>query len=328
MTKKIGVLLINLGTPSDPTPQAIREFLAKFLRDPRVIQIPRLIWWPILYGFILPFRSRKLAKQYKSIWRTEGSPLAVISQTQRTALSVFLHNQYGNHIHVELGMAYSDPSITRALQKFEALEISKWIVLPLYPQNSATTIGTSIDTVMQFLKKQRSIPELHFISGYSEFPAYIAALKNSVQKQWEKYNKGEILLISFHGLPERNIKLGDPYLLDCEKTAAQLSAALQLKTNAWEIVFQSRFGRAKWIQPYLEPRLVELATQGIHTIDIICPGFSADCLETLDEICIQYKKIFLEAGGAELRYIPALNATEPHIEMMAKLIKPLVSDKA
>jgi ferrochelatase len=325
MIKKTGVLLINLGTPDSPTPPAIRRFLSKFLTDRRVIEIPRFIWWPILYCLILPFRSRKLASQYKSIWTAEGSPLAVISHAQAAALSALLEHQYGNHIHIELGMAYSKPSIATALKNFEALDITKWIVLPLYPQNSAATVGTAIDIILQFIKARRTIPELHFIAGYAGSPDYIAALTESLRLHWQRNSKAEKLLISFHGLPERNIKLGDPYLSECTKTATQLSQALNLKTNEWEMVFQSRFGRAKWLQPYLEPRLIELAKQGIRTVDVICPGFSADCLETLDEIGIQYRKIFVEAGGADLRYIPALNATEPHIEMMAKLVEPCLS---
>jgi ferrochelatase len=320
-TSKIGIVLINLGSPSYSTPSSIRKFLQQFLHDHRVIEISRWIWCPILHGIILPFRPKSLVHKYESIWTEQGSPLTIITKQQTESLQKLLETHYNkDSFQLEYAMTYGEPSIHNILSKLAAASISRLIILPLYPQNSGTTVGACFDQVTQFLKLQRSIPNLHFISGYADFPPYIEALKNSVEQYWKAKGRGEKLLISFHGLPERNIKLGDPYLADCQKTASLLATALNLKSENWEMVFQSRFGKATWLKPYLEPRLIELAQEGVKKIDIICPGFAADCLETLEEICQSYKTTFIQAGGDSLSYIPALNTETDHIKMMAELV--------
>lgn len=313
---RTGVLLINLGTPDAPTASAVRHYLAEFLGDPRVVEIPRAIWLPILYGFILPFRPARVARNYAGIWMEEGSPLLVYSQRLAQRLEESL-----DEVPVELGMSYGNPSIEAALGRLEAQQVEQVIVLPLYPQYSATTTAASFDVLARSLGRRRTIPSLALIRDYHDQPAYIEALAASIRAHWEQQGRGDHLVMSFHGIPKRNVDLGDPYASQCERTAQLLAEALGLEPSEWSQVYQSRFGKAEWLQPYADERFRELARQGFGTLDVLCPGFAADCLETLEEIAEEYAELFQEAGGKALRYIPALNDTPAHADALRDCIR-------
>lgn len=315
--RSISVLLVNLGTPAAPTARAIRPWLRAFLSDRRVIEIPRLIWWPILYGLILPLRPRKLEQAYRSIWTEQGSPLLAVSQQQAAAL----REQLPPHYAVELAMTYGEPGIGATLNAMLERGIERILVLPLYPQYSATTTASVLDRVQAFLARQRALPELRWITGYHDHPAYIEALAHSVQQHWQQHGRGERLLLSLHGLPQRNIRLGDPYASQCETTARLLAEALELGPDEWLLAYQSRVGKAAWLQPYTEEVLADWGRQGMQKIDVLCPGFAADCLETLEEIAIRNRETFIAAGGGDLRYIPALNVSPGHIELLTRLVE-------
>ena len=313
---RTGVLLINLGTPDAPTATAVRRYLAEFLGDPRVVEIPRAIWLPILYGFILPFRPARVARNYAGIWMEEGSPLLVHSQRLAQRLEELLDD-----VPVELGMSYGNPSTEAALSRLEAQQVEQVIVLPLYPQYSATTTAASFDVLARCLKRRRKIPGIALIRDYHDQTAYIEALATSVRSHWEQHGRGEHLVMSFHGIPKRNVDLGDPYASQCERSAELLAEALGLASSNWSMVYQSRFGKAEWLQPYADDRFRELAKQGVGTLDVICPGFAADCLETLEEIAVEYAELFQEAGGKALRYIPALNDAPDHADALRDCIR-------
>lgn len=312
-----GVLLVNLGTPDEPTAPAIRRYLGEFLSDPRVVEIPRPLWWLILHGFILPFRPRKLVHAYKSVWTPTGSPLLAISREQQSGLQARL----GEDIPVALAMRYGNPSIASAVDELLARGARRIVVLPLYPQYSATTTATAFDAVLAHVQPMRWWPELRFVNGYHDRADYIAALAASVRTHWEQHGRGEHLLISFHSIPLRYLELGDPYYCFCQKTARLLAEALQLAPDAWSLSFQSRLGKAKWLSPYTDVTVERLARSGVRTLDAICPGFSADCLETLEEVALRYGETFREAGGTELRYVPALNASGTHLDVLASLAR-------
>lgn len=317
---RTGVLLINLGTPEAPTPKAVRRYLAEFLSDARVVEIPKLIWMLILYGVILPLRPRKTAENYQKIWTDQGSPLLVNSQALASALQTSLVNS-GHDVKVVLGMRYGNPSIAQALAELHASGISKLMCIPMYPQYAASTTGTAFDAVSEILKQWRWVPEVHFQNHYADHPLYIDALVNSINAHWHTHGRGDRLLFSFHGLPQRCLNQGDPYYCYCQKTARLVSEQLDLNPQAYQVVFQSRFGREPWLQPYCDKTLEALPKEGVKTIDIICPGFSADCLETLEEIQMTNQAIFIEAGGSAYRYIPALNATEGQVALYQNLIQ-------
>lgn len=306
MQKKIGILVTNLGTPDAPTAKALLRYLAEFLSDPRVIEIPRPIWWLILHGIILRIRPKSSAKLYKKIWTEKGSPLLVGTKDLVEKLKTLLNQEAEENIEIEMGMRYGSPSIPQSLVKLKEKNISKLIVLPLYPQYAAATVGSTFDKVSELLKKWRWVPELHFISGYHDNTSYILALAQSVQAHWATHPPGEKLLFSFHGIPKRCFDLGDPYYCFCHETARLVAEKLGLSEDRWQLVFQSRFGKAEWLQPYCVETLQTLAKDGVQSIDIICPGFAVDCLETLEEIAITNKKIFMDAGGKDYHYIPAL----------------------
>lgn len=314
--QKSGVLLVNLGTPDAPTPAAIRSYLREFLSDPRVVEIPRAIWLPVLYGFILPFRPKKLVHAYKSVWSERGSPLLDVSRQQATQLQALL----GADVPVALAMTYGSPGIPGALAELKQKGAQRIIVLPLYPQYSGTTTAAAADAIFKVLAGERRIPELHTINDYHAHPAYIEALAASVRSHWRTHGASEHLLMSFHSIPQRYVDQGDPYDAQCKVTAKLLAEALQLKPEQWSISFQSRLGREPWLQPYTDVILPQYAAKGIKTLDVICPGFSADCLETLEEVAIRYRADFLAAGGTGFRYIPALNADAEHIRMMQTLV--------
>lgn len=312
-----GVLLVNLGTPDRPTVPAIRRYLREFLSDPRVVETPRAMWLPILYGFILPLRPRNLVHAYASIWTSEGSPLLAIGRAQQAALQ----RRLGEDTPVALAMRYGRPSIGDALDTLLAQGVRHLVVLPLYPQYSATTTASVYDALFTALKHRRWIPELRTLSGYHDDAGYIDALAASVQRHWDRHGRGEHLLMSFHSIPLRYFQAGDPYYCFCQKTARLLANALHLADGQWSVGFQSRVGRARWLSPYTDARITELARHGVRTLDVICPGFAADCLETLEEVAQRYARDFRAAGGETLRYIPALNADPAHIEALASLIE-------
>ncbi|MES0874449.1 ferrochelatase [Sinimarinibacterium thermocellulolyticum] len=314
---RTGVLLVNLGTPDAPHAPAIRRYLAEFLGDPRVVETPRALWLPLLYAVILPFRSRKLVHAYASVWTERGSPLLAISRDQCTALQRAL----GDDIVVQLAMRYGNPSIASAFAAFDAAGVRQVLVLPLYPQYSATTTASVFDAVYAQLRARRWPPTLRTIDGYHDDAGYIAALAASVRAHWDVHGRGEHLLMSFHSIPLRYFQAGDPYYCLCQKTARLLAEALALAPSAWSVSFQSRVGRARWLAPYTDERIAALAGAGVRHLDVICPGFAADCLETLEEVSLRYGEAFVAAGGAALRYIPALNAQSAHIDALAALLR-------
>lgn len=316
--RKTAVILTNLGTPADNTQPAVRKFLKQFLSDTRVVEIPALIWWLILNLVILPFRSKTALEAYNVIWTDDGSPLLSISRKQQQGLQ----KKLGETVKVELMMRYGEPSFSHVIQSLLAQEYRKFIILPLYPQNSATTTATTFDHVAEVFKHTRAIPDVTFISDYHGEPDYIHALAASIQEHWKAQQRQRFLLMSFHGLPQTNIDKGDPYYDQCMGTAHLLATILGLSSDQWSISFQSRFGKQVWIQPYTSQTLAQMADRGLKEIDVVCPGFSVDCLETLEEIQLQNRDIFLEHGGEEYHYIPCLNDREDHIDMMAQLVKP------
>jgi ferrochelatase len=311
----VGILLTNIGTPSTPTPKAVRQYLKKFLSDSRVVELPRIIWWPILYGIILPFRSRRSAHLYQEIWTAQGSPLLINS------LNIAKKLQTELQLPVELGMQYSDPSIQAALNKFKKNNINKIIVLPLYPQYSATTTASTFDIIAAIFKRWRNIPSLTTINDYATNPHYITAVANSIRMTWETQGKKH-LLFSFHGIPQKYVDQGDPYAERCRETTRLITEELKLTPAEWTQTFQSRLGRAKWLTPYTDETLQAFPGQGITELQVICPGFAADCLETLEEIAMSGKEQFLATGGKSFYYIPALNDAAEHITALAKILFP------
>jgi ferrochelatase len=316
MPANTAVILTNLGTPDRLERASIKRFLREFLSDPLVVNLPRLLWLPLLNGIILPLRSGKTLQAYSRIWDKNGSPLQVYSDRQRNDLQQQLFTQ----AHVELAMRYGNPSYLSVLRLLREARINKLVVLPLYPQYSMTTTATSHQHLTKTLHDLDYKPAIEFISGYADHPAYIEALSESVRKHWQTEQRH--LLMSFHGLPQANIDRGDPYQQQCEKTAQLLAANLELDDADWSIGYQSRFGKQTWIQPYTSTVLQQLVARGVKSVDVICPGFSADCLETLDEIEIEYHHEFLQLGGEQFNYIHALNDREAHIEMMRQLVEP------
>jgi ferrochelatase len=318
MPLKTAVLLTNLGTPDSLNKAAVKRFLKQFLSDERVVEMPRLPWWLILNGIILPFRSGKSLQGYQRIWTDQGSPLMAYSLKQQSALE----QKLGNEVSVALAMRYGKPPFETVVEDLMASGLERLIVLPLYPQNSATTTATTFYHLAETLEKYRNLPSIHFIDSYYQHPAYIEALANSVRAHWQKSTHRNHLMISFHGLPQINVDRGDPYYDQCQKTAKLLVDQLGLEASNWSLCFQSRFGKQVWLKPYTSDVLAELAANGNKAVDIICPGFSADCLETLDEIQIEYRNLFMAQGGEQFHYIPALNDNDDHIEMMRALVQP------
>ncbi len=316
----LGVLITNLGTPAAPTASAVRKYLAEFLWDPRVIEIPRVLWWLILNAIILPTRPSKSAKAYAKVWTDEGSPLLVISKKQCAALQTALDKACSGKIKVELAMRYGQPSIQSAINTLQEHNARRILALPLYPQYSASTTASTFDAIAKYFKQLRWLPELRMVNHYGSEPEYIDACVEQIQTYWQKHQRSQKLLFSFHGLPKRNLLLGDPYHCECHQTARLVAETLALKDDQWEITFQSRFGKAEWLQPYTDKRLSLLPSEGITSIDVFCPGFSADCIETLEEIDMQNHEIFLQNGGQSFNYIPALNAEPAHIQALVKII--------
>lgn len=315
-----GVLIVNLGTPDAPTAPAVRRYLKAFLSDRRVVDTPRWLWWLILNGVILRIRPGRVAKLYASIW-DNGSPLANHTRDLARQLEQTLNTQLGTPIPVVHGMTYGNPSITEAAQRFRTLGVKKLVVLPLYPQFSATTTAAVFDALASQLKPCPDVPELFFIRDYHTAPEYIAALADSVKATANASNTPrDLLLMSFHGIPQRYHRQGDPYPLECEATAHALAEALELAPEQWKLTYQSRFGREPWLQPYLDKTLAQLPQSGVKRVQVICPGFATDCLETLEEIDVENRQVFLDAGGESYEYIPCLNATEAHANALAQIV--------
>jgi ferrochelatase len=314
-TPRTAVLLCNLGTPDAPTAPAVRRYLAEFLGDHRVVEIPRLVWMAILHGIILRVRPAKSAAKYASIWTDEGSPLKIWTNKQTLALQE-VFNAHGEAVTVRYAMRYGNPSITSQLDTLKAEGFTRVLILPAYPQYSGTTTASVFDAVYHW---GRVLPEFRFINHYHDHPTYIQALAERVRTHWAEHGQPERLVMSFHGVPERTLHLGDPYHCECYKTARLLGEALGLTKSQYMVTFQSRFGKAKWLEPYTEPTLIELAQQGVKRVDLICPGFTSDCLETLEEISQEAQEAYLHAGGDVFHYIPCLNNSPTWVQGMYAL---------
>ena len=319
--ERMGVLLCNLGTPDAPTPKALRKYLKQFLSDPRVVESPRWIWWLVLNGFILNTRPRKSAALYEKVWTEEGSPLLVISRRQEAALQKALDEAFAGPVRVALAMSYGSPSIRDGLGRLREAGCRRILVLPLYPQYSATTTASVFDAVTRELRTWRWLPELRFVNGYYDHPGYITALAAMIREHWLAFGEPERLLFSFHGIPKHYFLNGDPYHCHCRKTARLAAEQLGLEAERWAVGFQSRVGPKEWLKPYTDRLLADWGKKGPAKVHVICPGFSVDCLETLDEIGREARDTFLEAGGEEFRYISALNDDPDHIQALTDLVR-------
>ncbi len=317
---RLGILLCNLGTPDAPTAAAVRRFLAEFLGDPRVIEQPRWLWWLALHGVILRIRPRRSAHAYRQIWTDAGSPLMVYTQQLVAKIRASLGAQMNPQVHVALGMTYGNPAIAAALSGLQQANVERLLVLPLFPQYSATSTAPVFDRVSQALARWRRLPEVRFVMQYHDDPRYIAALAADVAAHW-RVNGRKHLLFSFHGIPKRYVLCGDPYHCQCLKTARLVAEQLQLAPGEWTAGFQSRFGREEWIGPYTDEILRRLGQSGPKQLSVLCPGFAADCLETLEENALRNRELFLSSGGEIFDYIPALNATDSHVEVLCSLIR-------
>jgi len=315
---RTALLLVNLGTPDEPTAPALRRYLAEFLSDPRVVEIPRLVWLPILHGIILTTRPAKSAAKYATVWMPEGSPLAVWTQRQTAAVAARLQAE-GHDLLVRYAMRYGNPSVESVMDSLRAEGATRVLVLPMYPQYAAATTASVGDSVMRWALQSRRVPELRFIGEYHTDAGYIDALAERLERHWVENGRGEKLVLSFHGVPERSLTMGDPYHCQCHVTARLLAQRLGLTQDAVLVTFQSRFGKAKWLEPYTEPTLVALAERGVKSVDVMCPGFVADCLETLEEIAQEAQEAFMEAGGERFAYVPCVNDSPVFIDALAKL---------
>jgi len=320
-TESIGILLVNLGTPEEPTPPAVRRFLKQFLSDPRVIEYPRWLWWLILNGVILRIRPSRSAAAYRKIWTDNGSPLMLFSKAIAEGMQKELDTRLPNSANVELAMSYGEPSVDAAIDRLLARGARRLLVLPMYPQYSGTTTASVIDAVARKFNRLRWVPETRFINQYHDEPGYIAALAASIREFWKQNGCGTKLMFSFHGVPKQTLLDGDPYHCQCQTTARLVTEALELGDDEWLLSFQSRVGREEWLRPYTDETIAALGKQGISRLDVICPGFSTDCLETLEEIAMQNVELFIESGGESLHYIPALNARKDHVGFLADLVE-------
>jgi ferrochelatase len=314
-----GVLLVNTGTPVEPRSGAVRSFLRRFLSDPRVIELPRVLWLPLLYGLVLPLRAPRSARRYRQIWQSEGSPLLLNTSRLREALERELLALRGD-VRVEQAFLYSAPYVRQSLEALRNAGVRRLIVLPLFPQSSGTTTGAVYDQVAEALRAWRALPELRYIAGYHAEADYISALAASLADHWRLHGRGAHLLMSFHGIPQSYAARGDRYGDECRQTAVQLAAALDLAPRDWSLSFQSRFGANRWLTPATDRSLRALPSRGIRAVTVLCPGFAADCLETLEEIALSGREIFLHSGGERFDYVPALNGRADHAGALARLI--------
>ncbi len=314
---KVGVLLVNLGTPERPVCPGLRKYLGEFLMDPRVIEIPRLLRMMLVKGIIVNFRSHKSAATYREIWTENGSPLLINSLNLGSKTA----EKLGSDFEVEVAMRYGNPSVAEKITALHDKGIRKLIVIPLYPQYSGSTNGSTFDALGAALTKRRWIPKLNFVNDYYKYDSYIKAIGDSISQHWQEHGRKQKLIMSFHGVPQKYITRGDPYQSQCKETAHAVAQYLNLSDDEWMLVFQSRFGAEEWLQPYCDQTLKSLPAQGVTSVDMICPGFSADCLETLEEIEGENKEYFMEAGGKEYSYIPCLNDSDTHAELMAEIVR-------
>jgi ferrochelatase len=317
---RLGVVLVNLGTPESPTPDAVRRYLAEFLSDPRVVEIPRLVWKVILHGIILRVRPKKSAHAYASVWTDQGSPLRAISQALTQKVEEQLARRVPGPVSVVLAMRYGNPAIDPVLRQLQEQGMERLLVLPLYPQYSGATTGSVADAVFASLSRWRWVPELRFMGAYHDDPDFILAVADSIRSCRESHGQGDKLLISFHGMPRATLTAGDPYFCHCHKTARLIAEELGLEEAQWEMAFQSRFGRAAWLQPYVVERLETLPSEGVRHLTVVCPGFASDCLETLEEIAMQGRDSFIAAGGERFDYVPALNSDAAHVDLQVSRI--------
>lgn len=319
--ERLGILVTNLGTPDAPTPSALRRYLGEFLSDPRVVEVPRLIWWLILHGVILRIRPRRSAAAYRKVWQPEGSPLLTHTAKQCEGLRKALQAKYGHDVVVAFAMRYGNPSISRVLDQLQDEGVRKLLVLPLYPQYSASTSASTFDAIAEDFARRRWLPDFRFISHYPDYPPYIEAMAAHIERHWQEHGRHRMLILSYHGIPRKYLTKGDPYHCECHKTSRLLAARLGLGEDQYATTFQSRFGREEWLKPYTDDTLKSLPGKGISSVDVFCPGFSADCLETIEEIDEENRGYFMAAGGEAFSYIPALNATPGHIDALVKLVE-------
>jgi ferrochelatase len=317
---RTAILLVNLGTPEAPTAAALRPYLKQFLSDQRVVELPRWKWWPILNGIILNVRPKKSAAKYASVWTPAGSPLKQHTEQQAALLQQHF-TAAGEEVTVTWAMRYGAPSIPTVLDRLKAENHTRILVVPLYPQYAGSTSATVVDEVAHWLTRTRNQPEMRFIRAFADDPGYIAALTDSVRSYWAEHGRPEKLLLSFHGVPKATLDQGDPYFCECHKTGRLLAEALELEPEQWQLTFQSRFGRAEWLQPYTAPTLAALGQAGCRRVDVLCPGFVGDCLETLEEIALEGKADFLAAGGGEYHYLPCLNERPEWINALGDLTR-------
>lgn len=320
-SEKLGILLVNLGTPDAPETPEVRRYLAQFLSDPRIIELPRWLWKIILHGVVLRVRPSKSAEAYREVWSdTEGSPLLSISRKQQQALQAEIHARYGADVVVGLGMRYGTPSVDDALKELEEHNVRRLLVVPMYPQYSGTTTASVFDEVTNRLQRTRWIPEVRFINQWCDDPGYIKVLANSVKRYWDEHGQADLLVTSYHGIPKRYLLNGDPYHCLCHKTTRLLAEALGIEQSKTRVVFQSRVGKEEWLQPYCDETMKRLPKEGVTSIDIMSPAFAADCLETIEEIDGENREYFMENGGKTFNYIPCLNDEPDHIQFMADLV--------
>ena len=315
------VLLINLGTPDAPTPAAVRRYLRQFLSDPRVVEIPRAVWLPLLHGVVLNTRPRQSARKYASIWSPEGSPLRVHTERQTRLLG----ERLGPKTRVEFAMRYGEPSIPGTLARLRSEGHDRVLIFPLYPQYAASTTASALDHATEYLRATRDVPEIRMVKEFHDHPGYIEALEGLVREHWDRSGRPDRLLVSFHGLPQYTVARGDPYSQQCHATASLLAGRVGLAQGEWQATFQSRFGRTEWLQPYTAVALAEYGRQGIGRVDVVCPGFVSDCLETLEEIGIEGRRTFLDAGGRDLHLLPCLNERADWIDALEAVAKQHLS---
>lgn len=319
--EKTGVLITNLGTPDAPTASALRRYLGQFLSDPRVIEAPRLLWWLVLHGVILRIRPRRSANAYSKIWEPSGSPLLLHTAAQCESLREKLQARYGDALVVGFAMRYGSPSIPTLLEQMQSQGVRKLLVLPLYPQYSAATSASTFDAIAQDFTRRRWLPDFRFISHYPDYPPYIEAMAEHIENHWERNGRGDRLILSYHGIPKRYLLNGDPYHCECHTTSRLLAERLKLDNDDYMTTFQSRFGREEWLRPYTDETLKALPDEGVRKVDVFCPGFSSDCLETIEEIDVENRGYFLAAGGESFQYIAALNAEPCHINALTQLVE-------
>lgn len=318
---KVGVLLLNLGTPDAPTTSALRRYLGEFLADPRVVEVPRILWRIILHGVILRIRPARSAKAYKTVWTKQGSPLLFHTQNQAKGVAEALQKKWGDDLEVEFGMRYGNPSVAKGIEALIHKGVRKLLVLPLYPQYSGSTSASTFDAVAQDFMQRRWLPDFRFISHYHDNAGYIKAVAQSIRDYQQEHGTPDKLVFSYHGVPKSYLTKGDPYHCECYKTTRLVAEQLGLEKDAYITTFQSRFGREEWLQPYTDKTLQALPAQGVKSLQVVCPGFAADCLETIEEIDVENRDYFMAAGGERFDYIPCLNATDIHIQALTALIE-------